>query len=164
MRRADGQIWAVGLVAVVFAAGCASSSSTTAQVAGGSAPSSQPGSSQPPAVPKPAGKVSGSCDMLLNSNFTSSVTGWLVADVEIRNSGNVGYVANAKAVWKQAGSAPIVKVKPVTVPYGRSKAVHFKLPIDQNQVSAFQAAPGYESGNTPCSFTATIMRTVGPAH
>ncbi len=163
MRWGGRQVWAIGLIAV-SAAGCASSSSTTAQVAdGGSTPSQQPSSSQPAPVPDPKGKVSGNCDMLLNSNFTSSVTGWLVADVEIRNSGNVGYVANAKAVWKQAGSAPIVKVKPVTVPYGRTKTAHFKVPIDQNQVSAYQSAPGYFD-NRACSFTATIMRTVGPAH
>jgi hypothetical protein len=113
-------------------------------------------------APNPKGKTTGSCDMLLNDDYNSSTVGWLVADVRVTNTGNVGLKVNTKAVWKQAGSAPIVKIKPVRVPVGRAKTAHFKVPIDQNTVSAYQSAPGYISGNgNPCSTTATIMGTYG---
>ncbi len=48
--------------------------------------------------------------------------------------------------------------------YHGRKAVHFKVPIDQNTVSAYQAAPGYSSGIAPCNVVVTIVNTLGAAH
>jgi hypothetical protein len=61
--------------------------------------------------------------MLLNSDFESSISGWLVADAELKNTGNVGIKLNVKVVWKQAGSNPIVKVKKVRLGYDHDRAV-----------------------------------------
>jgi maltose-binding protein MalE len=152
----------------VFASACASTAGTTHQAktsaaAQTSSTTTAAASTTSVAVPDPQGRVGGSCDLLLNSDFGSNVSGWLVATVQVHNTGNIGIKTRAKAVWQQAGSAPIVKVKPLRVKVGRQKAAHFKIPIDENGVSAFQAAPGYLSGKTPCSFTATIMSTFGTA-
>ena len=121
------------------------------------------GTTEPAASAKPDGKFTHSCDMLLNSNFESSVTGWLVADAELRNTGNVGITVNVKAVWKQAGSNPIVRVKKVRIGYGHHRAVHFKLPITQDQVAAYQSAPGYFT-NGACSVKGTITSNFGRTH
>jgi hypothetical protein len=101
--------------------------------------------------------------MLLNSDFNSSISGWLVADAELRNTGNVGVTVNVKAAWKQAGSNPIVKVKHVRLGYGHHRAVHFKLPVTTEQVDAYQSAPGYFN-NGACSVKGTIMGNFGRTH
>jgi hypothetical protein len=101
------------------------------------------------------------CDLLLNSNFDSSTTGWLVADAEITNTGNVGAVIRVTATFKQAGSRPIRIVKKARVPIGAQKNVHFKRPVSQNETGAYQAAPGYFNGNA-CSVKAKITTTFGP--
>lgn len=136
---------------------------TTGTAASDSAASTaEPAGTTEPA-PKPDGKFTSSCDMLLNSDFNSSTTGWLVADAELRNTGNVGVTVNVKAAWKQAGSNPIVKVKHARLGYGHHRAVHFKLPITTDQVDAYQSAPGYFGGSA-CSVKATIMRNFGRTH
>jgi hypothetical protein len=143
-----------------------SGSLTTGTAASGGAAVS---TAEPPATteaaptPNADGKFTHSCDMLLNSDFESSVSGWLVADAELRNTGNVGIKVNVKAVWKQAGSNPIVKVKGIRLGYGHHRAVHFKLPISTDQVDAYQSAPGYFNDNA-CSVNATITSNFGRVH
>lgn len=131
---------------------------------GGSASTAEPsGTTEPAPAPSPDGKFTHSCDMLLNSDFESSVSGWLVADAELKNTGNVGIKLNVKAVWKQAGSNPIVNVKKVRLGYGHHRAVHFKVPISTDQVDAYQSAPGYFNDNA-CSVNATITSNFGRVH
>ncbi|HET7171890.1 MAG TPA: hypothetical protein VFI18_09670 [Gaiellales bacterium] len=128
------------------------------------ASTAEPSATTDPApAPDPDGKFTHSCDMLLNSDFESSIAGWLVGDAELRNTGNVGIKLNVKAVWKQAGSNPIVKVKKVRLGYGHHRAVHFKLPVSTGQVDAYQSAPGYFNDNA-CSVNATITSTFGRRH
>jgi hypothetical protein len=137
---------------------------TTGTAAPGAASTAAPsGTTEPAPAPAPDGKFNHSCDMLLNSDFESSVSGWLVADAELKNTGNVGINVNVKAVWKQAGSNPIVKVKKVRLGYGHHRAVHFKVPISTDQVDAYQSAPGYFN-NSACGVNATITSNFGRTH
>jgi hypothetical protein len=138
---------------------------TTGTAASGGAASTAEASTttEPAPAPRPNGKFTSSCDMLLNSDFNSSISGWLVADAELRNTGNVGVTVNVKAAWKQAGSNPIVKVKHVRLGYGHHRAVHFKLPVTTEQVDAYQSAPGYFN-NSACSVKGTIMGNFGRTH
>lgn len=165
MRQGTGLVL---IVAALFATGCGATTAShklhTEQTTGPGAAASSGAAATATAAPKPTGKVGGSCDMLLNSNFSSSIAGWLVASVQVRNTGNVGIKVNAKAAWQQAGSASIVRVSPLRVRVGGRKSAHFRIPISQNQVSAFQSAPGYDSGNTPCGIDATITGTFGKVH
>jgi hypothetical protein len=138
---------------------------TGAAASGGPAASTtEPSATTEPApAPNADGKFTHSCDMLLNSDFESSVSGWLVADAELKNTGNVGVKVNVKAVWKQAGSNPIVEVKKIRLGYGHHRAVHFKLPLSTDQVDASQSAPGYFNDNA-CSVNATITSNFGRVH
>lgn len=136
----------------------------TSASGGGTASTAEPsGATEPAPAPNPDGKFSHSCDMLLNSDFESSISGWLVADAELKNTGNVGIKLNVKAVWKQAGWNPIVKVKKVRLGYGHHRAVHFKVPISTDQVDAYQSAPGYFN-DSACSVNATITSNSGRTH
>ena len=117
-------------IALLFAAaaallltGCGAektgSLTTGTAASGGAASTAEPsGTTEPAPAPNPDGKFTHSCDMLLNTDFNSATTGWLVADAELRNTGNVGININVKAVWKQAGSGPIIKVKHVRIGTG----------------------------------------------
>jgi hypothetical protein len=137
---------------------------TGTAASGGTASTAEPsGTTEPAPTPSPDGKFTHSCDMLLNTDFNSSTMGWLVADAELRNTGNIGINVNVKAVWKQAGSGPIIKVKHVRIGYGHHRAIHFKLPVTQGQVDAYQSAPGYFN-NGACSVSATIISNFGRAH
>jgi hypothetical protein len=157
----------LALAAASLLTGCGTektgSLTTGTAASGGSASTAEPSATtdpEPAPAPDADGKFTHSCDMLLNSDFESSVSGWLVADAEVRNTGNVGIKLNVKAVWKQAGSNPIIKVKRVRLGYGHHRAVHFKLPVSTDQVDAYQSAPGYFNDNA-CSVNATITTTFG---
>jgi hypothetical protein len=155
---------ASALAAALLVTACGSEKTGKLTTSGGGASTAQPsGTTEPAASPQPDGKFTHSCDMLLNTDFNSSTSGWLVADAELRNTGNIGININVKAVWKQAGSNPIVKVKHVRIGYGHHRAVHFKLPITQGQVEAYQSAPGYFNDNA-CSVNATITSNFGQVH
>jgi len=153
------------LAVALLLTGCGTEGSGTITTAGGagSTAAEPSGTSAPDVSPQPDGKFTHSCDMLLNSDFNSSITGWLVADAELRNTGNIGINVNVKAVWKQAGSGPIIKVKHVRVGYGHHRAIHFKVPITQGQVDAYQSAPGYFN-NSACGVNATIISNFGRTH
>lgn len=47
--------------------------------------------------------------------------------------------------------------------YGHHRAIHFKVPITQGQVDAYQSAPGYFN-NSACGVNATIVSNFGRAH
>ncbi len=148
---------------LVLATGCASATKAAGTAGRSSLPTSDPTSPSTP-TKAPAAKYGHSCDLDLNSNYGQSPTGWLVGDAELHNTGNVGVMVRVKATWKQAGSRPITATKKTRLGYKKRHAVHFKIPVDQNQVDATQSAPGYLGGGGWCGVRATLVSTYGPAH
>jgi hypothetical protein len=152
----------LGLVAIMMAAAACGSSTSTKTVTVTSGQGSGGGStgtteSTPPAVtPDPNGKVSGICDYSLGSGTGTDYS--FIADVTIENTGNVGIVATAKAVFNQLGSAPVVvKRAGVHIAIGRSKTVHLKRTASPSEIDLHQSA------NSKCSTDATITDTFGAA-
>ena len=132
--------------AAVLLTGCGAektgSLTTGTAASGGAVSTAEPsGTTEPAAAPNPDGNFTHSCDMLLNTDFNSSTMGWLVADAELKNTGNVGINVNVKAVWKQAGSGPIIKVKHVRIGYGHHRAIHFKVPITRVRSTPISRPP-----------------------
>lgn len=152
------------VVALALFAGCATTSAKTAGTGGGALPASSASSASSPPAKQPDAKYNESCDMDLNSDYLGSPTAWLVGDAELHNTGNVGVVVRVKATWKQAGSGPITATKKMRLAYKKRHAVHFKLPIGQNQVDAVQSAPGYLGSGHWCGVKATLVSTFGAAH
>jgi hypothetical protein len=119
-----------------------------------------------PAEPEanPDGDFDSTCDLALNSDFDEILSGgpvgWLVADAELHNTGNVGIVVRVTATFKQAGSRPTRLVKKARIPYGKRRNIHFKKPVSQEEADAFQGAPGYFDGNA-CSVQAKITSSFG---
>jgi hypothetical protein len=162
------------LVVALVAGGCGAGGSTTAAkvaktvtVTEGGASGGSPSSSSttpPVATPDPKGRVSGSCDDLLGNidENTGNMAIWFIADVTLHNTGNIGLKVNAKVVFGQVGSGPVIRVKRIRVKYRHAKTVHFKIPVTQQQESQYQAEANY--GNGSCHISGTIMGTFGQAH
>lgn len=159
------QVTVATLITLALAAGCGTPSSTAIKTENSAAPApgagSTPGSSTAAPAPDPKGRVTGSCDDLLGNidANTGSMAIWFIGDVTIRNTGNIAYHANAKVVFGQVGGAPVVAVKHVRVAVGRTKTVHFKIPVTQTQEDQYQAEADYGAGS--CRIQGTIMRTYG---
>jgi hypothetical protein len=156
----------VVITLIVIIAACASTggdakqSVATAQSTSEQAPTT---ATEAEAVtPDPNGTDESTCDILLGTGLYDP--NYVVADDEIKNTGNVGIVLRVVATWKQAGSGPIRMKKKVRVPYQGQKAVHFKRKASQEQISAFQSAPGYFSETGACSVKSTILDSYGAAH
>lgn len=117
-----------------------------------------------PPAPDPSVDYASACDLNLNSDFDEILSGgpmgWLVADAELHNTGNVGVVVRVTATFKQAGSKPLKLTKTARVPDNKRRNVHFKQAVQQEGADAFQSAPGYFNGNA-CSVKATVTDTLG---
>lgn len=149
---------------VILASACSQDTNVgTPPASSGSLPISQPPASSTPA-PNPDAKYTHSCDLLLNSNYQSSVTGWLVGDASIHNTGNIGVVVRISATWQRAGEGPLRASKKLRLPYASRRAAHFKLPVDQNTVSSVQSSTGYQNATQWCGVKATLLSTFGAAH
>jgi hypothetical protein len=113
----------------------------------------------PPAVPKPKGKYTGTCDYTLV--FASEAhTGDLIGQVNLTNTGNIGTVLKVRMSWTQVGYRPITLIKNVKVPYRGHKVVPFHRPASQTEIDRLQAA----NYGDECSYKATITDTFGTAH
>ena len=80
-----------------------------------------------------------------------------VADARVRNTGNIGIVTRVVATWDRAGRPQLKAEKEVRVPYGATKSVHFRAPIDQATSDAIYSA-------NRCDLDITIVNTYGEAH
>jgi hypothetical protein len=68
-------------------------------------------SSAPAPVPSPNATGSGTCDVSLSSSINGP--NYLVSEVDVTNTGNVGAVVRVKVSWPQVGFVPIVRHKTV---------------------------------------------------
>lgn len=151
---------AVGGTTTGTTAGHASPAASAAPAA---APSSAPAPAPSP-VPSPDATGTGSCDVSLSSSINGP--NYLVSEVDVTNTGNVGAVIRVKVSWPQVGFAPIVKHKTVRVPFGQ--AAHVNLSVNANNYSSdiignFQNYQLSHNGD-PCSYSLTIESTFGQAH
>ncbi|HEY6276205.1 MAG TPA: hypothetical protein VIX86_07720 [Streptosporangiaceae bacterium] len=157
----------VGLVIGLAAGGTTTTAAGHASPAASAAPVAAPSSAPAPApspVPSPDATGTGSCDVSLSPGLNGP--NYLVSDVDVTNTGNVGAVVKVKVSWPQVGFAPIVKHKTVSVPYGQT--VHVNLSVNANNYSSdiignFQNYQLSHNGD-PCSYNLTIESTFGQAH
>jgi hypothetical protein len=153
----------VGLV-IGLAAGSTTTSTTArhaspASAAPAAAPSSAPAPAPSP-VPSPDATGTGSCDVSLSSSINGP--NYLVSEVDVTNTGNVGAVIRVKVSWPQVGFAPIVKHKTVRVPYGQTAHVNASN-YSSDIIGNFQNYQLSHNGD-PCSYSLTIESTFGQAH
>ena len=124
-----------------------------------------PSTSTPvPATPKPAGTASGSCNYTLSS--TLSGPNYLIGEVDLSNTGNVGSVVRVRIGWPQEGSVDITKIKTVHLPYGAHNwPVHFKVLADDSVITNLQDwEEGHGLPQNDCSYHTAIINTFGQTH
>jgi len=121
----------VGLVIGLAAGGTTTGTAARhTSPAASAAPVAVPSSAPAPA-PSPNATGTGSCDVSLS---TSNGPNYLVSEVDVTNTGNVGAMIRVKVSWPQVGFAPIVKHKTVRVPYGQT--VHVNLSVNASNYSS----------------------------
>jgi hypothetical protein len=169
--------WTLITIAALIAAG------TAAGLAGGSPqPQGRPAASAatspastPPAVPaaapapapSPDGTYQGSCDTRLGAGISDP--NYLIGQVDLANTGNIGTVIRVRFAWKQEGYPDITMTKTTRTRPGQSRTVDFRYyagtfatstaPLDQNQ--SWQENHGFKD---PCTYHARIVATFGQAH
>ena len=79
-------------------------------------------------------------------NFTATAQGYrFIAGTKIKNTGNVGLVADVTVSWDQLGRGPLKEVREVKVPYGRSKNVQFTKIATGDQIDLHQSVGGLKN-------------------
>jgi len=157
----------VGLVIGLAGGTTTSTAARHTSPAVGAAPAATQSSVPAPApspAPSPDATGTGSCDVSLSPGINGP--NYLVSEVDVTNTGNVGAVVRVKVSWPQVGFAPIVKHKTVRVPYGQT--VHVNLSVNAGNYSSdivgnFQNYQLSHSGD-PCSYSLAIESTFGQAH
>jgi hypothetical protein len=167
------KITAVAGIAAVLALGVGACGSTAharhaavkAPVAASSQPPA-PATSQPPAAPAPDGTYTGSGDYILGPGTYDN--NYLVGEVDLRNTGNVGEKVMVTFSWPQEGYVPITAHKTVMVRFGASKTVRFHVSAgnvaNSNVIDLLQ---GWQDGHNyrdGYKWQAKIIDTFGVVH
>jgi hypothetical protein len=168
MKRIVITAAAFGVLAI---AGCTSTTTAAKTSAVAPATPSSTASATPAAtpapVPSPDGTYTGSCDYILAGS--TAANSYLVGEVDLTNTGNIGTVNRVRMTWPQEGSPPVAAHHTVRVAAGASKVVRFHVSagsIDAgspviDQLQSWQSGHGDRNG---CTDKVTIIRTYGAAH
>lgn len=146
----------LGVLAI--AAGCAQEQ--TDEPAGRAAERPREAAADPAegaATPEPDAKYDSRCNYILG-DFTESASGYrFVADAQIRNTGNIGIIARATAIWDQIGTDAVKATKTIRVPTGKTRKVQFTVVAAQSQIDLHQSA------EAECRVRVSIVDTFGEA-
>lgn len=113
--------------------------------------------------PDAKAKLTGTCDYDLGtSGMGTDYT--ISAEVEVKNTGNIGIKTKVTARWPQFGHAPIAASKTVTVGYKKTVTVQFAKHATQVQIDRLQSYQLKHDNEDGCSYKGTILETVGQPH
>jgi hypothetical protein len=159
-----------GIVALI-AIGTATSGSTNGATVSAAPTATSPAApaaatTQPAPTPSPDGKFDWSGDYLLANGIYDP--NYLIGEVDLHNTGNVGEIVRVKFSWPQEATPPITRSKTVHLPYGASKVIRFKVPVgsyDQGAqaIDLLQSWQEHHNGEG-YKATVTLLHTYGPAH
>jgi len=113
----------------------------------------------PPPAPNPDGTFEGSCDYTLSDSLYG--TDYLVGEVDLANTGNIGTVVKVKISWPQLGYSPITATKTVRTHPGQHKPVRFHLPAEGNTIDLLQSWQENHDFKDGCHYRATMVSTFG---
>lgn len=125
----------------------------TAKVAATKA-ASKPTPTVPAFDPTPKGTARTSCDYLLGDSDGNSGYKFTV-DAVLKNTGDVGIVAELKATWRLSGGGKVTKTEDERVKAGKTKNVSFSVPSTVDQILSYQQID--ESLGNACSVKVSIV-------
>ena len=113
------------------------------------------------------GSYQGSCDYLLANGIYDQ--NYLIGEIDLTNTGNVGIVVRTRITWPQEGTNPVTARKTAHLPYGARKVVRFKVPvgsIDQGATAidlmqSWQERHNFADG---CTYHVKVTSTYGQVH
>jgi hypothetical protein len=119
-----------------------------------------------PVVPSPNATGSGQCDTSLSPSLNGP--NYLVASVQVTNTGNIGEVTRVKVAWPQEGFPSIVRHTDVRLNEGASTTVNLRVSSadypSQDIIGNFQNVQLNDAGNDPCNYSLGVQSTFGTAH
>jgi hypothetical protein len=120
----------------------------------------------PPPAANPDGKYQWSGDYLLANGIYDQ--NYLIGEVDLNNTGNVGEVVRVQFSWPQEGTPSITAHKTVRLPYGASKVVRFRVPVgsyDQG-AQAIDLLQSWQEHHNGEGYKAkvTLLHTYGQVH
>ncbi len=118
----------------------------------------------PTPTPNPNGTYQGSCDYTLTQDFNNPDANWLVGEIDLTNTGNVGVIVKTRITWPQEGYPPITARKTVRLAYGQSKPVRFHVPANSNVITLLQSWQTNHNYNDGCTYHAAFTSTFGAVH
>lgn len=90
---------------------------------------------EPAPVAQSEASFSRTCDYLLGDQYE------LIGDSRVKNTGNIGIVAEIIFEWRQAGTMPIKEKKTVRLSPGAAKTVRANIVATSDQIDRLQAMP-----------------------
>jgi hypothetical protein len=121
----------------------------------------------PAPSPSPGATYTGSCNYTLSDNAYQP--DWLVGEIDLTSTGNIGVVVRVKITWPQQGYPPVVARKTVRVPYAARVPVRFQVDAGtiaggSNVIALLQAWQTDHNYATGCTYHAVIIGKFGPAY
>lgn len=112
--------------------------------------------------PDPKAKLTGSCDYELGDGMGGNYS--LNAEVDVKNTGNIGLLVNVKVSWPQFGTSPVVASKKVKVPYRKTVTVRFKKHASMTQITRIQNWQERHDFDDGCKYKGDLIETSGQPH
>lgn len=116
---------------------------------------------EPEPVPDPDGTYELSCDYDLGDFDESGIdeAGYkFIAGGTLKNTGNVGIVADVTYKWRLLGQGWLKETKTYKVPYDRKRDVDILIPVGSEEIDAHQSADG------DCRTSVKIVDSFGKVH
>lgn len=131
----------------------------------GSAAQPPDASSSAPAAnngPDAKAKLTGTCDYSLSETLGGNDT--FTAEVDVKNTGNIGIKVKVTALWPQFGFGPLKSSRTVTVPYRKTVTVRFQHPASSEQTLRLQSWQEHHDMKDGCDYKGKIIETSGQPH
>jgi hypothetical protein len=154
-----------GAVAAALGGQTSSSTGTAAAPPTSATPQAASTPAAPAPVPSPNASGTGTCDVSLGTGLNGP--NYLVAEVDVNNTGNIGEVVKVTVSWPQVGFAPIVKHKAARIPFGGTAHVNLRAnaaDYSGDVIGNFQNYQLSHPNSDACNYTLTEVSTFGSPH
>lgn len=150
---------------VLTLAGCQlpdDSKSSSARPPAASSPSTRSSSPAANNGPDPKAKLTGTCDYSLSDTLGGRDT--FTAEIDVKNTGNIGVKVKVSASWPQFGFAPLKSTRTVTVPYHKTVTVQLRHSATSTQTLRLQSWQEHHDMEDGCKYHGEILETAGQLH
>lgn len=112
--------------------------------------------------PDAKAKLTGTCDYSLSDTLGGNDT--FTAEVDVKNTGNIGIKVKVTASWPQFGFGPLTSHRTVTVPFHKTVTVQLRHSASSEQTLRLQSWQEHHDIKDGCKYDGKILETSGQPH